>query len=82
MARSVFRKPQIEAYALEYARRALRKGCPSGPAGLESMTHTAQWESATPQQRSDVCNEIKAIARKLLVQNGYSREIVYQRIIP
>ena len=82
MARPVFRKPQIEAYALEYARRALRKQCPSGPAGLESMTRTAQWESATPQQRSEVCIEIKAQARKLLIQNGYSYEIVCQRIIP
>lgn len=82
MARPVFRKPQIEAYALEYARRALRKQCPSGPAGLEGMTRTAQWGNATPQQRSDICIEIKAQARKLLIQNGYSQEIVYQRILP
>ncbi len=82
MSRPVFRKAQIEAYALEYARRALRKQCPSGPAGLESMTRTAQWENATPQQRNDICTEIKAQARKLLIQNGYSQEIVCQRIIP
>lgn len=41
---------------------------------------TAQWANATPKQRSDICIAITARARNLLIQNGYSREFVYQRI--
>ena len=80
MVQPVFRKSQIEAFALEYARRVLREQCPSGPTELDNLTRTAQWANATSKQRSDICIAITARARKLLIQNGYSREFVYQRI--
>lgn len=80
MVQPVFRKSQIEAFALEYARRVLREQCPSGPTELDNLTCTAQWANATPKQRSDICIAITARARNLLIQNGYSREFVYQRI--
>ena len=80
MVQPVFRKSQIEAFALEYARRVLREQCPSGQTELDNLTRTAQWANATPKQRSDICIAITARARNLLIQNGYSREFVYQRI--
>lgn len=80
MVQPVFRKSQIEAFALEYARRVLREQCPSAPTELDNLTRTAQWANATPKQRSDICIAITARARNLLIQNGYSREFVYQRI--
>lgn len=80
MVQPVFRKSQIEAFALEYARRVLREQCPSGPTELDNLTRTAQWANGTPKQRSDICIAITARARNLLIQNGYSREFVYQRI--
>ena len=78
MVQPVFRKSQIEAFALDYARRVLREHCP--PTALDTLTRTAQWANATPTQRRDICNAITARARNLLIQNGYSREFVLQRI--
>ena len=79
MGREIFRKTELTLYAKTFARMALaQKG--TTPEALKTMTATREWQEANLGQRNDICRKIRDMARAILVESGYSRDIVYRNI--
>ncbi len=79
MSREIFRKTELKLYAEAFARMVLvRKG--ATPEDIAAMTGTKEWQDARQDQKESICRRIKDMARAMLIDTGYSREIVYRNI--
>ncbi len=79
MSREIFRKTELKLYAETFSRLVLvRKG--ATPEDVKALTATKEWQEASQGQRDGICRRIKDMARAMLIETGYSREIVYRNI--
>lgn len=79
MDRPVFRKAELTLYAEAFARMVLVR-IEATPEDIAAMTGTKEWQEARQDQKESICREIKDMARAMLIDAGYSRDIVYRNI--